>query len=91
MAARTGTVLELNATPNRLDLPADVARKALAAGVTLVINTDSHSPDGLVAMPLGVSQARRAGAHPLQILNTRSAQSLVDWLQTPKAERVSAL
>ncbi|MBC7543751.1 MAG: PHP domain-containing protein [Candidatus Sericytochromatia bacterium] len=88
-AARTHTALELNATPNRLDLPADVARLALQSGVTLVINTDSHSPDGLVAMPLGVSQARRAGAHPGQILNTRSADSLRQWLRTPKAERAS--
>jgi DNA polymerase (family 10) len=89
-AARTGTALEINATPNRLDLPARVAAAALAAGVTLAVNTDSHSPEGMAAMPLGVSQARRAGAHPGQILNTRSADSLSSWLQTPKAERRSA-
>jgi DNA polymerase (family 10) len=86
-AARTGTVLEVNATPNRLDLPARVAAAALAAGVTLAINTDSHSPEGMAAMPLGVSQARRAGAHPAQILNTRSAEALLDWLHMPKSER----
>jgi DNA polymerase (family 10) len=89
-AARTGTALEINATPNRLDLPARVAAAALAAGVTLAVNTDSHSPEGMAAMPLGVSQARRAGAHPGQILNTRSADSLSSWLQTPKSERRSA-
>lgn len=86
-AARTGTALELNATPNRLDLPAPAATAALAAGVTLAINTDSHSPEGLAAMPLGVGQARRAGARPEQILNTRSAAALQQWLQTPKAQR----
>ena len=86
-AARTHTALEINATPNRLDLPATVARAALDAGVMLVINTDSHSPDGLVAMPLGVSQARRAGARPGQILNTRSLTALQRWLQTPKDQR----
>jgi DNA polymerase (family 10) len=90
-AARTGTALEINATPNRLDLPARVAAAALASGVTLAINTDSHSPDGMAAMPLGVGQARRAGARPDQILNTRSAASLLDWLQTPKSERPNPL
>jgi DNA polymerase (family 10) len=89
-AARTGTALEVNATPNRLDLPARVAAAALTAGVTLAVNTDAHSPEGLAAMPLGVSQARRAGARPEQILNARSLDSLQRWLQAPKSERHSS-
>lgn len=88
-AAATGTVLEVNATPNRLDLPAEAARQALTAGARLAVNTDSHTPDGLAAMSLGVAQARRAGAQAAQVINTWPLAKLHQWLQTPKAQRRS--
>lgn len=68
-AARTETALEINADYHRLDLDAPHARRAAAAGVTLTINSDAHSPSGLSNMIFGVMTARRAWIAPEQILN----------------------
>ena len=75
-AAETGTALEINAQPRRLDLNADLARRALAAGARLVIGTDAHSTDELALRRFGVLTARRAGASPAQIVNTRTLEEL---------------
>lgn len=75
-AAETGTALEINAQPRRLDLRADHARRALAAGVRLVIGTDAHSTDELALRRFGVLIARRAGVSPDRVLNTRSVDEL---------------
>ena len=72
-AAATGTLLEINAAPERLDLSAERAREAAARGVPIVINTDAHSPAGVGAATWGVYQARRAGLTAEQVANTR------DW------------
>lgn len=69
-AAETGTSLEINAQPDRLDLRDDLARQAVAAGVRLTISTDAHHPSQLEHIHLGISQARRAGCSREQILNT---------------------
>jgi DNA polymerase (family 10) len=71
-AARTGTFLEINANPWRLDLDDRHAAAAKKAGVKLVISTDAHSTRGLEVMRCGVLQARRAGLEPQDIVNTRS-------------------
>jgi DNA polymerase (family 10) len=70
-AAETGTSLEINAQPDRLDLRDDLARQAVAAGVKLTISTDAHDPSQLDHIQLGISQARRAGCTKEQILNTQ--------------------
>lgn len=75
-AAETGTCLEINSQPRRLDLNADLARRALAAGVRLVIGTDAHSVDELGYRRFGVTIARRAGATPDRIANTAPLESL---------------
>jgi DNA polymerase (family 10) len=75
-AARTGTMLEVSADPNRLDLSPDNARAAAQAGVTLVINTDAHSIPGLDFMRYGVTSARMAGLTADQVANTRNWQDL---------------
>ena len=69
-AAETGTALEINAQPDRLDLRDDLARQAVAAGVRITISTDAHHPSQLHTMHLGVAQARRAGCTREHILNT---------------------
>jgi DNA polymerase (family X) len=69
-AAETGTCLEINAQPRRLDLSADLARRALAAGVRLVIGTDAHSVDELSLRRFGILIARRAGATADRVANT---------------------
>lgn len=75
-AARTGTFLELNANPWRLDLNEFHAAAAKKAGVKIVISTDAHSTRGLDLMRCGVLQARRAGLEASDIANTQSLTGL---------------
>ena len=59
VAVETGTFLELNAQPDRLDLTDMLARAAVEAGVRIVISTDAHRVHELDNLELGVAQARR--------------------------------
>ncbi len=68
-AARTRTVLEINASWQRLDLKDVHVRQALSAGVTLAINTDAHHTDQLGGMRYGVMTGRRGGATKNTIIN----------------------
>jgi DNA polymerase (family X) len=70
-ALETGTFLEINAQPDRLDLRDAHARMAGEAGVKIVISSDSHEIPALSNLEFGVAQARRAWLGPDQILNTR--------------------
>jgi DNA polymerase (family 10) len=70
-AARTGTVLEIDAMPDRLDLRDEYVRKAVAAGVLLAIDSDAHQPAHLrYADELGVGTARRGWARREDVVNT---------------------
>jgi DNA polymerase (family 10) len=71
-ALATGTFLEINSQPDRLDLRDANARLAGEAGLTLVISSDGHSTGALSYVELGIAQARRAWLAKGQILNTRS-------------------
>jgi DNA polymerase (family 10) len=75
-AARTGTFLEINANPWRLDLDDRHAAAAKAAGVKLVISTDAHSTRGLDLLRCGILQARRAGLEAKDVANTRALAGL---------------
>ena len=75
-AERTGTVLEINASWQRLDLKDVHVRQALAAGVMLAINTDAHHTDQLEQMRYGVMTARRGGAMRKSIVNCMSLATL---------------
>jgi DNA polymerase (family X) len=68
----TGTYLEINSQPDRLDLRDSHARVAGEAGLPIVISTDSHELGALAFVELGVAQARRAWLTKEQIANTRS-------------------
>jgi len=70
-ALETGTFLEINAQPDRLDLRDAHARMAGEAGVKIVISSDSHEIAALSNLEFGVAQARRGWLGPDQILNTR--------------------
>jgi DNA polymerase (family 10) len=70
-ALETGTFLEINSQPDRLDLRDANARLAGEAGLTLVISSDGHSTGALGYVDLGIAQARRAWLTKEQILNTR--------------------
>ena len=71
-AAATGTLLEINAAPERLDLSAEHARAAAELGVPIVVNTDAHAPSAVGAAQWGVYQARRAGLTREQVANCKS-------------------
>ena len=71
-AAETGTFLEINSQPNRLDLRDVHARRAAEAGVKIAVNTDAHELRALQHIEMGVAQARRAWLTKEQVLNTRS-------------------
>lgn len=71
-AARTGTMLEINANPDRRDLSDIHARAAARAGVTLVIDSDAHRVRTLANMRWGVATARRAWLTRESVANTRS-------------------
>ena len=71
VALETGVALEVNGLPDRLDLSSDHVREALAAGVSIVLNSDAHSTGGLANMELAVATARRGGCPPGSVVNTR--------------------
>jgi DNA polymerase (family 10) len=75
-AAETGTMLEINAAPDRRDLNDLHARAAAEAGVLIVIDSDAHSPRLLPLMRYGVATAGRAWLEPEHVANTRSWKEL---------------
>ena len=68
--ARTGTALEVNAHPDRLDLPADHIRAARDAGVRFAIDSDAHSTQHLGYLRYGIGTARRGWLTPADVINT---------------------
>ncbi len=79
-AARTGTALEINGSPHRLDLADERARRAVELGSVLSIDSDAHKISELDFVRWGVSQARRAWVDPASVLNTRSRGDLLAWV-----------
>ncbi len=79
-AAETGTALEMNGSPPRLDLSAERARRAVEAGCLLAIDSDAHRIEELDFLRWGVDQARRAWVEPRHVLNTRSLDELLAWV-----------
>lgn len=80
LALETGTALEINGDPSRLDLSASHARAAAEARAIITIDSDAHSLAGLDNVLYGVLTARRAGLEARNVLNTRSLQDLETWL-----------
>jgi DNA polymerase (family 10) len=70
-AAKAGTMLEINAAPDRRDLNELHARAAAQAGVLIVIDSDAHSVRNLELIRYGVATARRAWLTREQVANTR--------------------
>jgi DNA polymerase (family 10) len=75
-AASTGTVLEINAYPSRLDLNDVNARKAKNRGIKLTIDTDAHSTEQLGLMEFGVNMARRGWLEKDDLVNTRAVKDV---------------
>jgi DNA polymerase (family X) len=79
--ARTGTALEVNASPERLDLPSEHIRAAKAAGVKFAIDTDAHAIGHLDNMRYGVGTAQRGWLTPDDVINTWPLERLVRFLR----------
>ncbi|MBA3723821.1 MAG: hypothetical protein H0W89_02905 [Candidatus Levybacteria bacterium] len=73
--------LEINAAPQRLDLPDIIVREAIKKGIKLFIDTDSHAINQMDLMEYGVSVARRGWATPNDILNALPYNELKDWFE----------
>lgn len=83
-AAETGTAMEINASPERLDLDDVMARRAKDLGVPLAINSDAHRPESYGYMRYGIATARRAWVTPGDVLNAMEPDALKEWFQQPK-------
>ena len=79
-AVETGTYLEINSSPYRLDIDDIISREASAAGVKMAINTDSHYLEEFDYISLGVSVARRGWLGKADIINTLEFEELVQLL-----------
>ena len=79
-AAESGTALEINAHPARLDLNAALAKRARDLGCTIAIDTDAHSFDDFDNLRFGVGTARKAWLTKEQVLNTRPVDGVLDFV-----------
>jgi DNA polymerase (family 10) len=76
-AAETGTAMEIDGAPGHLDMDGALARRAVAAGVTITIDSDCHRAEWLARqMRFGVGTARRGWIEPRHVLNARSADDV---------------
>jgi DNA polymerase (family 10) len=80
-AADTGTAMEIDGAPGHLDMDGAVARRAVAAGVTVVVDSDCHYAEMLRRqMRFGVGTARRGWVEPRHVLNTRSVDDVLAFV-----------
>jgi len=86
-AAATGTALEINSSPDRLDINDIFTRQAKEAGVLISVNTDAHSQLELANAILGLTVARRGWLTKEDVLNTRNPDELISLLQAKRKSR----
>lgn len=80
-AKKTGTILEIDASPERLDMRDEYIRRCVASGVLMVIDSDAHSTSGYAALKFGIAQARRGWAETRNILNTKPLKEFLAALK----------
>ncbi|MEK7090647.1 MAG: PHP domain-containing protein, partial [Patescibacteria group bacterium] len=81
VAKRTGTILEIDAFPDRLDIKDDYIRKCVEQGVKMSIDSDAHSRDHFKMLEHGIAQARRGWAEKGDIINAWPAEKMLDFLK----------
>src|SRR5690606_33148289 len=81
VSRETGACLEINASPERLDLKDVHARAAKDAGVWLAVNTDAHRVEGLGQMSFGITVARRGWVEKQHVLNCLPLEQLLRTLK----------
>jgi DNA polymerase (family 10) len=77
VALETGTALETNGLPDRLDLKDEHVRQAVEAGILIVVSTDAHSTRGLGNIVLSLGTARRGWATAADVVNTRTLEQIL--------------
>jgi len=82
VAKRTGTILEIDAYPDRLDLKDEYVRKCVRAGVKLAIDSDAHSTSHLKYLEWGVGQARRGWAKRRDVINAWPLEKCLKFLKS---------
>lgn len=80
-AKETGTILEINSWPARLDLKDVYIKMAKRVGVKMIINTDSHEKSQMRLIEFGIAQARRGWAEKSDIVNTNSIEELLKYFR----------
>lgn len=80
-AKETGTLLEIDAFPDRLDLKDEHVKKCVQAGVKIAIDTDAHSIPHLDFLEYGIAQARRGWAEKSDVANTRPVEAFLKLLK----------
>jgi DNA polymerase (family 10) len=84
-AARTGTALEIDGQPGRLDLPSGLARRARTFGVTFALDSDAHAVGDLANVEFAVGQARRAWVVRDEVLNARPLEDVLAFVAAKRA------
>jgi histidinol phosphatase-like PHP family hydrolase/Holliday junction resolvasome RuvABC DNA-binding subunit len=79
--ARTGTALEVNASPDRMDLPPEHIAAARQAGVKFAVDTDAHSLVDLTNLRYGIAAARFGGLTPADVINAWPLGELTEFLR----------
>jgi len=83
-AARTGTALEIDGHPSRLDLPSNLARRAKQLGCTFSLDSDAHGADQLAYVGYAVGQARRAWIETADVLNARPLEGVLAFVRSKR-------
>jgi DNA polymerase (family 10) len=87
-AAETGTAMEIDGAPGHLDMDGALARRAVAAGVTVAIDSDCHRADALGRqMRFGLGTARRGWVEPAHVLNARAVADVRAFVARKRARR----
>lgn len=87
-AVETGTALEIDGAPGHLDMDGALAKRAIAAGVTVVVDSDCHRAEALARqMQFGIGTARRGWVEPNHVLNTGGVDAVRQFVARKRAGR----
>jgi len=86
-AARTGTIIEFNVNPYRLDLDWRYHQRACSIGVRFAIDPDAHSVDGMNELADGITVARRGGLRPSAVVNTLPVDAFLDMVAAQRQQK----
>lgn len=81
-AKKHGTALEINANPMRLDMDAQLARRAVEMGIPIAIDTDAHSAEQMDLLYFGVMTARRGWVEAENVINTWPVERFMNWIES---------